>query len=633
MIWIILIAFILFIFIIFLIAKNDVSILKDRSDFTSENEYLNKFIPHYLESDRRLFFFTGPAGSGKSTFIKEFVRYTEYKEKTIKVTSTTGVSAFGFDGGETINSFSGIGIDKGVEKTEKVIRRLSEKQKNNIIETDVLVIDEISMMNSGQFDLLDNLFKKVRNSEEPFGGMEVLVFGDFLQLPPVEISKDLNKDVPWVFKSNSWKYFSLFSLNTVYRQNEKDFILNLGRIRIGSFNEKTINYFKRFKNESKDSLKIRGTNNEVDLVNKNSMQSINGKKFTFDYRGNEELSKKKESELISILEPLQIRLELKIGCRVISVINDLKNSIANGTTGTLKGIKVISNEEFLEIAWDTGNVQLVKRKTVNQASSGYSFSQFPIKLAHAVTAHKSQGMTLDLVDIDFNKFFESGQAYVALSRVRSTEGLSVKNISKKAIKINDEAFQYYNSNKEKFNTLSIGNFSVFSDKEIDGMIDSKRLYEIRTKSNSKDESWILEKLVDNDLISKNDFKHYHNQPAVCKITILNNDDTISYYIGESVNVIQRIAFHYSNAFELNHKSNRIQNVTKKIKSAKKYRFEFLTQKEWFIGKYITKEDWDNKSSLSKRILIKKILLAEESHFIMKEKEKNSKLENRTNGIH
>ncbi len=645
--WILLILISIFLLISVLfyflkIKKLKVKELEEREDFDTDNEYLKNFLPIYKESGKNFYFFSGPAGTGKSTFIKEFARYLKFKNNTYQITSTTGISVVDFEGGMTIHSFTGMGLNKDADSLDKILnsKQFKTKVKEKLMKIDVLIIDEISMFWYHQFDLLNEILKSARNNEKEFGGIKLLVFGDFLQLPPIVTNEDRNKFnfsknyTPWVFESKIWEKmdFIYLNLNTHYRQKDRKFIEQLDRLRIGL--NINLDYFNSLNCKEKHSLKLRATNKEVIKNNNYELKKNNNKEYEFDakiYCKDKEFYKVDINELNKKFEK---KLLVKVESKIIHLINDLDNGLVNGSTGI---VLKIAKDKIL-IKWDSGFKSEIERKEHKildkHDNELLCYSQFPIKLAHAMTIHKSQGMTLDYFDIDAINIKQHGQAYVALSRGRDPKKINVKNFSKSTIKTNKRAFGFYRSKNNKFIQLSKGDNNYLDSADLNFL--KEKYYKNYNNEKWRDEYWVEKNLIKTGILNKYQYNHFKNEAGVYRITILNKDRKNTFYIGESMNLVQRISYHVSNALDDEEKLKKKQNVTIKIKNAgiENIKFEILTSPEWFIGKYITSKDWELTPERNKRWMIKRFLKQEETNEILKLKNDidNNLIENRTHGI-
>lgn len=409
-------------------------------------------------------FLTGSAGTGKSTVTTAFVGSAM---RRVDITATTGVAAINLrdsyrakSGGRIVNvrtiySFAGIGLgpkpDQSFESYWNWWRAPMSKSKlgafRRIQGAECVIIDEISMFPGHTFGYLDYHFKKIRNDDRPFGGVQMVTVGDFLQLPPV--AKD-NRTYDWAFLSRAWQEagFKPANLTTVHRQDEADFINLLNDFRRG-----------RISTASMEAMKPRVTmfpsakiprlmthNLAVDKWNRSQLESLPGESITFTARIKGDQEKQRDWLIKNLVTPYA--LELRPGARIMVTANLIKEGelvASNGTLGTLLSCDV--ENERVEIETDDGRVLSFGRwmwEFDPQDEESAKFYQFPLRLAWASTIHKSQGLTLDAAVIDIRSAREPGQAYVALSRVRSLAGLHLKSapagvvISQAAVAFHDE---------------------------------------------------------------------------------------------------------------------------------------------------------------------------------------------------
>ncbi len=385
-----------------------------------------------LINSKNNIFITGAAGTGKSYILNQLQQ--DYND--LVVTASTGVAAINVKG-FTIHSFSGIGY--GTKTAEQTAYSMSQKQKNRIIYCTRLAIDEISMLSAETFDLINDVFKIVRRNDLPFGGIQLIVVGDFLQLPPV--SK--NREVKFAFESDSWKEakFNIIHLEKQYRQEDAAFLAELNKIRLGE------NVDMNNTNDNSEAIHLFPLNNPADTYNKKKLAEIKNKlhHFEADDQGNEFSIEKLDKDCL-----VPKNLYLKIGARVMLLINKyIDMGLINGSIGTVTEIY----DSIVTIKFDNGITQNVTYEPVAKIVDRNSKlkeevvlasrSQIPLRLAYAISVHKAQGLTLNKAYIDFAGTFECGQVYVALSRVRSKEGLSVKNLNHNMIKANQKAVQFY----------------------------------------------------------------------------------------------------------------------------------------------------------------------------------------------
>jgi len=378
-------------------------------------------------------FLTGEPGSGKTYTVNQYIQYLRDFGIEPAVTASTGIAATHLNG-LTIHSFCGIGIkDKltraDLEKITKVSYITKRLKKAN-----VLIIDEISMLEAKTFDLVDLICREVRQTAAPFGGLQVIVSGDFFQLPP--ISKGGGEPAQFAFKADSWgkAKFTVCYLTEQYRQDDSVFLTMLSAIRVNSFGFEHLQNIKTrlIKQEETPSniTQIFSHNFDVDVLNKKELAKLSGKAESFFMfsRGQKNFV---EALKRGCLSPDV--LELKEGAIVMFTKNNLKEGFVNGTLGKVIGFNKENNYPLIE----TLKGEEIEAKPMEWAieeggKTKAIISQLPLRLAWAITIHKSQGMSLDTAVIDLSRTFEYGQGYVALSRVRRLTGLYLLGYNEKA---------------------------------------------------------------------------------------------------------------------------------------------------------------------------------------------------------
>ncbi len=403
-------------------------------------------IIEFLLNKEKNVLITGPAGTGKTYLLNKIINILEEKKINFGKTSTTGVSALLFNG-QTIHSFLGTGIFDNKNQLNLIKSNFNFKNsKRKLKKLKVIVIDEISMISSNYLELIDSLLKEITGKYElDFGGIKILASGDFLQLPPVNKTK---KEIKQIFESELIKNFKIFNLTKPQRQTNKEFFENLNKIRIGEIDEDLLKYFsnleKKSFNNKKIPLKVMPTNREVDFINNSHLNEIDEKEYVFVAN----IFGEKESEKDKIKRDViaQEILKLKKGARVIGLNNEKNGEYVNGSLGIVKDFK---NDKVI-VEWDNGNISVVEkyewiRYDQKSKLKLSSFEQIPLKLAYAITIHKTQGMSIDSILIDCKNIFAEGQLYVALSRVKNVEGLYLKNFDLSKIKTNKKAKQFYDS--------------------------------------------------------------------------------------------------------------------------------------------------------------------------------------------
>lgn len=382
-------------------------------------------------------FLTGAAGTGKTYLLNQFIEYLKSKEIKYSVTASTGIAATHLNG-VTIHSWSGIGVKSKI--TPQDLNNLKKNIKYNYQTTKVLIIDEVSMLHAHQLDLVDTIARHLLDDTKPFGGMQVVLCGDFCQLPPVTTD---NKDIVFAYESNSWKNsnISVCYLQKQYRQNERDELLSiLNSIRNNAVNETLKSKLHSLHKEYDigHTTKLYTNNIDVDSINNYELEKLKSKSYTFDMV--------EHGEKFAI-EGLKKRclakevLELKVGALVIFIQNDRDRQYVNGTVGVVQGF----TKSGAPIIKTRDNIIYVTRGEwgIEDADSREiaCISQLPLCLAWAITVHKSQGMTLDAAEIDLRRAFCYGMGYVALSRVRDSSGLNLLGFNEKSLQIDPKMLE------------------------------------------------------------------------------------------------------------------------------------------------------------------------------------------------
>jgi ATP-dependent DNA helicase PIF1 len=406
-----------------------------------------------LMSQGKNIFITGMAGGGKTSIIKLY-KNVYGNSKQIAVTSTTGVSAL-LIGGTTLHSYTGIGLGTGSvgSITTTIFKRAYLRKRWNDLDT--LIIDEISMLSPDLFDKLEEIARVVRHDERPFGGIQVILSGDFCQLPAI------NADGKFCFQAESWNKVITHTvyLDKIIRQSDPVFQKCLNNIRIGSMTKDTISMLKsrvgiKLTNaHGIKATKLFSLNYAVDRVNEQELDVLAEDDHGF-YEYNMEIEVYSKNIKASVIDKFKKyctakqTLQLCIGAQVMLLCNlDLDCKLANGSRGVvvrfvndIPVVKFLSGSERI-IDYHIWEVEENDKKTMRA-------TQIPLKLAWACSIHKIQGATLDYVEIDLSQVFEYGQAYVALSRVKNLSGLSIIDIDVDKIKAHPEAIEYYNNLKK-----------------------------------------------------------------------------------------------------------------------------------------------------------------------------------------
>jgi ATP-dependent DNA helicase PIF1 len=402
-------------------------------------------------------FLTGAAGSGKTHTLRAYIEYLRANDVEVAITASTGIAATHL-GGVTIHSWSGLGIRDRL--TEYDIDQMEEKKNlwKRYQNTKVLIIDEISMLHHFRFDMLDRLARAFkRKPDEPFGGMQIVLCGDFFQLPPVH--RQGEQPAYFAYQSDIWKKMNLkvCYLSEQHRQNDDSYLSLLNDIRANCVEDGSLQYLRdRYKKDIDPDLfpdiiptKLYSHNADVDAINDTELDKLRqGERvFLMDTKGKSNLI---DALVKSCLAPMELRL--KIGARVMFVRNNQERGYANGTLGVVISFDEIGGSPVVRIG--NGREVVADRESWMIEEDGKikaEISQVPLRLAWAITIHKSQGMSLDAAEIDLSKSFVAGMGYVALSRVKSLAGLKLVGFSHSALQVHPEILELDHSLKEQSN--------------------------------------------------------------------------------------------------------------------------------------------------------------------------------------
>lgn len=408
-------------------------------------------------------FVTGAAGSGKTYVINQYIKYLKSHNIPIGVTASTGIAATHM-GGVTIHSWTGIGINDSLSDFQ--IEEIVEKKyiKTKIEAAKVLIIDEVSMLHHFRLDMVDRVLKRIKKSEKPFGGMQVVLCGDFFQLPP--ISRFGEAQSRFIYESSAWKQgkFTVCYLGENYRQVNDPSLDILNDIRSGEVSEQSyellmsrsvgnIDAVEDGSALSQDliSTKLYTHNIDVDSINDGELIKMGG------YESIYEMMSKGKKPLVEALKKSCLapeKLRIKKGARVICVKNNFDEGYVNGTLGVVVscgfGVDPVIQTASTPDHPEGQRITIAKATWVIEdgGKSLAEISQYPLRLAWAITVHKSQGMSLDSVEVDLSKSFEPGMGYVALSRVRTLAGLRILGINETALRVNPFVLEYDRHLKE-----------------------------------------------------------------------------------------------------------------------------------------------------------------------------------------
>lgn len=384
-------------------------------------------------------FLTGKPGSGKTHTVNQYVKYLRAHKINPAITASTGIAATHISG-RTIHSWSGIGIRS--ELTPKELKGIAKKgsyARKRIEATQTLIIDEISMLNGKTLSSVDAVCRTVKDSSKPFGGMQVILVGDFFQLPPVTRQ---NEQLLFAFDSEAWDLLepAVLYLTEQHRQDDEAFLSILSAIRSDDFQEEHFSHLEprlTTRQECPDGItKLFTHNANVDAVNERELANLPGEEHSF------QMSKSGPEQLVGALQKGCLspeKLVLKLKAVVMFTKNNFAEGFVNGTLGRViafdedSGYPIVKTHTGKRIETEPMD-WIVEENDEVQAE----ITQVPLRLAWAITIHKSQGMSLDAAIMDLKNVFEYGQGYVALSRVRNLAGLHLLGLNHKAFLVHPD---------------------------------------------------------------------------------------------------------------------------------------------------------------------------------------------------
>lgn len=391
---------------------------------------------------------TGPAGTGKTHLLNRFIRLAKSDGKFVSVTATTGLAATHI-GGNTIHSWAGIGIHDSLPSS--FAEHMAKGRREIIEKTDVLIIDEISMLHDFRLDMVDEVCRAVRKKDQPFGGIQVVLSGDFFQLPPV--NRGESRAGGFVVSSDVWQDLqpTICYLEEQHRQEDEALLDILSALRSGDIRrhhaEQLLGRVDVTVPEDAVVTELHTVNVDVDRINESHLDRLPGDELMYTQTTTGSANYV-ETLQRSVLAPSVLRL--KKGAYVMAVKNSLDRKYANGSLGVVTNFEPVTeypvveflNGRTVSMAPDTWELRDGDKKRAG-------ISQIPLRLAWAITVHKSQGMTLDAARIDLRKAFVEGMGYVALSRVKSLDSLYLVGINQMALRASEEARRIDASLREK----------------------------------------------------------------------------------------------------------------------------------------------------------------------------------------
>jgi ATP-dependent exoDNAse (exonuclease V) alpha subunit len=394
-------------------------------------------------------FLTGEPGSGKTYTINKYVDYLREHDIDHAITASTGIAATHI-GGMTIHSWCGIGIKETLNKYDLDKIAASEYISRRVRRTKVLIIDEISMLRAETLSMVDAVCREIKQNGEPFGGIQMILVGDFFQLPPIEKRNREQKQESLIeekkerfaYESGAWKRLSPITcyISEQHRQDDESFLSLLLAIRSGTVGEdhqeQIRSRYVKNKNFPENITKLFSHNLDVNRVNNERLLQIEGENFKFDMQSTGSLP------LVTALKKGCLSPEvliLKKGAVVMCTKNNQKEHFVNGTLGTVVDFDSSSKNPIIKTK-NGRNITITPMDWVVEENGKIkaSITQIPLRLAWAMTVHKSQGMSMDAAVMDLSSVFEYGQGYVALSRVRRLDGLYLLGCNEHALKVHPQ---------------------------------------------------------------------------------------------------------------------------------------------------------------------------------------------------
>lgn len=383
-------------------------------------------------------FLTGAPGTGKTYVINKYVRYLRDHGVFPVIVAPTGIAASHI-GGMTIHSCFGLGHVDTVPGPAYLKKAMGKPQvRRRLADMKVLIIDEVSMLSPELFETMDLMMQMAKENDEIFGGIQVVLSGDFFQLPPVSREP---KDIRYVWQTHLWSILGLHTcyLHEKHRQSDGALLALLEEIRSCDVSEDSMNELRRRYRRKPEGIaeptKLYTHNADIDRINHEHLEAIGGQLKTYHAttHGPEALTKKILSNSLA-----QQIVSVKKGAAVMFVKNSPQGDFINGTLGVVTDFD--EDDGYPVVETSRGAITAAPMEWLLEDEEGKTeakVTQVPLRLAWAITVHKSQGMTLDAAEIDLSKTFEVGQGYVALSRLKSMEGLQLMGMNNIALRVDE----------------------------------------------------------------------------------------------------------------------------------------------------------------------------------------------------
>ena len=445
-------------------------------------------------------YLTGAAGSGKTYALNEYISYLKNRGVSVAVTASTGIAATHI-GGTTIHSWSGLGIKDTLDDRDIEYLISKEHLYKRFEKTKVLVIDEVSMLSSRLFDAVERVCRAMKRSEEPFGGMQMVLSGDFFQLPPIARE---GGGAEFIHSSEVWEKMDIrvCYLDEQFRHKDSSLEKILNEMRSGTILPASKNKLMEIREKNSASPRLVSAtrlythNVDVDAENERELEKLEGKARVY------EMSSSGKTHIVEalkkgVLAPENLRLKKKAA--VMFVKNSFDEGYVNGTLGIVEDF---DNNGLPIVRTFSGQKIYVTPAEWTVEEDGKVLAkveQLPLRLAWAITVHKSQGMSLDSAEIDLSKAFVPGQGYVALSRLRDFAGLSLRGLNDMALMMHPRAMEVdarllaesakWEKVLERFSDKEMNEMRINFLKKIGGIIDEKEITRNTAKNKDKKEEF------------------------------------------------------------------------------------------------------------------------------------------------
>ena len=405
-------------------------------------------------------FITGPAGTGKTYVLRTIIENAENSNKNVQVTASTGMAAsllmdLSVNGSRTLHSFIGFKMIDQQKTAEQVAERIrmSKIHRKRLNDVDVLVIDEFSMISLDCFKKVDAVLRRVRSRpNQPFGGVQMILSGDFFQLGPVQSRLEKN-----VFEDPIWEQSNLHTVQLikVYRQSNEDFLNMLAKIRVGNVDASVCKLIDQTsKNKLENDMGIKPTvlyacNEDVDRMNREELDRLPGKLVT--HRAIDVNITEQTTAMINLPEILN----LKVDAQVMVTMNIPFLEVVNGSRGVVTSISDTRVQLRLLSGRTVNITRCVQEFDDDVSGKECSRAQFPLKLAWTMTIHKCQGQSIDYLVIDMSRIFADGQAYTAISRGTNLSNMSICNFNPRCVRVNRAVLEYFTKDHQEQPTKKI----------------------------------------------------------------------------------------------------------------------------------------------------------------------------------